>query len=226
MRNTPGPPVWDCSGQVVQLKSNLIPIMAQAIPALDQGCKNGIASFSPSRARHQCPLTPRLFHPTGSLGRETWSKLPTSVFGGECWWQVGTETSPAPCGCAALLCLPKMQVSLAPRLCQSLFGSWALVQQHGGKIQPLNPTACLFVVSWLALCKYLYAAEPDVIAHSSAMGVCDEPASTSMCAVDNLGAFVLSGSGISHCISFVSGFCLSPTLPSVHGAVPKISENI
>lgn len=119
----------------------------------------------------------------------------------------------------------QMQVSLAPRLCQSLLSSWAHVQQHGGKIQPLNPTACLFVVSWLALCKYLYAAEPDVIAHSSAMGICDEPVSTSMCAADNLGAFVLSGSGISHCISFVSGFCLSPTLPSVHGAVPKISEN-
>lgn len=48
MRNTPGPAVWDCSGQVVQLKSNLIPIMAQAIPVLDQGCRNGIASFSPA----------------------------------------------------------------------------------------------------------------------------------------------------------------------------------
>lgn len=39
MRNTPGPAVWDCSGQVVQLKSNLIPIIAQAIAVLDQGCR-------------------------------------------------------------------------------------------------------------------------------------------------------------------------------------------
>lgn len=39
MRNTPGPAVWDCSGQVVQLKSNFIPLMAQAIPVLDQGCR-------------------------------------------------------------------------------------------------------------------------------------------------------------------------------------------
>lgn len=46
-----------------------------------------------------------------------------------------------------------------------------------------------------------------------------------MCAGDNLGAFVLSGSGISHCTAFVSGFSLSPTLPSVHGAFPDTSEN-
>lgn len=113
-------------------------------------------------------------------------KLPISVFGGHCWWHVGTETSPAPHGCAALICLPKMQVSLAP-----VGTSTRLRQCHccprwvsggmRGKIQPLNPTACLFVVSWLALCKYLYPAEPEVIARSSAMGVCDEPASASVC---------------------------------------------
>lgn len=46
-----------------------------------------------------------------------------------------------------------------------------------------------------------------------------------MCARDNLGASVLSGSGTSHCTAFVSGFSLSPTLPSEHGSSPDTSEN-
>lgn len=49
------------------------------------------------------------------------------------------------------------------------------------RIWPLSPTACLFVVSWLALCKYFHPAEPQIIAYSFAVWVCDEPANASMC---------------------------------------------
>lgn len=126
---------------------------------------------------------------------------------------MGTETSPARPGWAASICLPKMQLSLAP------VGTSAarLHQCHrcpcwvsGGKTQPLNPTACLFVVSWLAGCKYLYAAEPEVIAPSSATGVCDEPASGSPCVPEIIWVLLCSVALASLTVSllFLSSLCL------------------
>lgn len=157
MRNTPGPAVWDCSGQVVQLKSNLIPLWHKAflclIKAADWRQKWHCLLF-PRQGRAPVPTAPRPFssHWLSQQGNP-WANFPPVPLEGTAG---GTETSPAPRGCAALMCLPKMQASPPPmgtstgRLCQCHHCPWGVsggMCSSTGQVQPLNPTACLFVVS-------------------------------------------------------------------------------
>lgn len=118
------------------------------------------------------------------------SKLPISGFGGDRWWHMGAETSPAPRGCAAFTCLQNQRIH-SPKQAPAWAGDTSIITvpagfllvcaAESGRIQPPSPTAGFFVVSWLALCKYFYLAEPQITAYSFAILVCDEPENASMC---------------------------------------------
>lgn len=137
------------------------------------------------------PADLRLFpsSPTFLAGKPL-SKLPVSGFGGDCWWHMGAETLPAPRGCAAFTRLQNRRFQ-SPKQAPAQAGDTGVITvpigfllvcaAESGRIQPPSPTAGFLVVSWLALCKYFYLAEPQIIAYSFAIWVCDKPENASMC---------------------------------------------